>query len=657
MSHLTRESGVSVRENHRWGRVIPLKHYSHHAELRRALREIKNKTSEELQMDEDSATQQAMQLSRLQLIEPDDAELLQMEADSADQQAQQDAEASESVKDGNAEPKAWRKNARALAQFALEYLANRYDAWGQYLPKEERTPKKKVITKKGGLSLETLECHFEGREVGDLCGLHAISLGNKCRWFVIDIDCHDANNEELKTKNRAGAKALYAKAKKAGLKPLLIGSNGRGGYHLWVVFMEPLPSSEVYDLGHRLVADWKQLGLSQQPELFPKQRQLDVATQFGNWIRLPGRHHTHPYWSNVWNGTVWLKGEAAIDAILKTTGIPRPTELGVIGRVSPESSRAEPQVIVNDGYLTHTGDTELDQFVPFLKKVKKTSNGYKARCPCPGHLDETPSFGFKRSDDGKKILFICRAGCSFTKIISAINDLRSAHRDASGVKAANKDGINTSLSAELDRELFNARLRKLNKKFIKALTPELLHELCEKLDIPSKFLRAFIEALRAFDVGWSSKRQCWSFPFRDGDGTIIGITYRPRKGDKFVEDDSNQGLFLPKDWKELTGTVYVPEGLSDAVALYAMGIPVIGRFNNTHGAELLAEVSKHLKCEFVILGDNDSKRDGSWAGLVGVKAVSEKLARLLGRPVKWALPPTDVKDVRSWLISQGGSHE
>jgi hypothetical protein len=74
-----------------------------------------------------------------------------------------------------------------------------------------------------------------------------------------------------------------------------------------------------------LVADHATLGLAEAPETFPKQAAVappGQAGQFGNWLRLPGRHHTRDYWSRVWDADAgrWLGGNRAIDHILSIQG-------------------------------------------------------------------------------------------------------------------------------------------------------------------------------------------------------------------------------------------------------------------------------------------------------------------------------------------------
>ena len=68
------------------------------------------------------------------------------------------------------------------------------------------------------------------------------------------------------------------------------------------------------------VQDYAARGLAQAPEVFPKQPDVNAQRRYGNWARLPGRHHTRDHWTKVWDGTRWLEDQAAVDAILSVTG-------------------------------------------------------------------------------------------------------------------------------------------------------------------------------------------------------------------------------------------------------------------------------------------------------------------------------------------------
>src|SRR5262249_41585963 len=59
--------------------------------------------------------------------------------------------------------------------------------------------------------------------------------------------------------------------------------------------------------------------LSAPPETFPKQKRIKVGG-FGNWLRLPGRHHSREHWSTVWDGARWLDGAEAVAFMLTLAG-------------------------------------------------------------------------------------------------------------------------------------------------------------------------------------------------------------------------------------------------------------------------------------------------------------------------------------------------
>ena len=70
-----------------------------------------------------------------------------------------------------------------------------------------------------------------------------------------------------------------------------------------------------------LTRDHVQFGFQKSPEHFPKQAGL-LPGRFGNWLRVPGRHHTREHWSRVWDGGRWLEGADAVDFILALGGDP-----------------------------------------------------------------------------------------------------------------------------------------------------------------------------------------------------------------------------------------------------------------------------------------------------------------------------------------------
>jgi hypothetical protein len=211
-----------------------------------------------------------------------------------------------------------------LARWAWDRLVNRIDVWGAYWPLDRRqqgnswTAPARHHRGQRLLTPDTLARHFRGRRVEHVIGLHSTGPENTSRWGAVDIDKHAGGRADPVTNLRA-ALAWYARLLDLGLVPLLTGSNGAGGYHLRCLFSEAAPTPLVYALLHWLIADYASHGLAAPPETFPKQPRIKSGG-YGNWLRLPGRHHTCDYWSEVWDGARWLTGEAAVAHILALRG-------------------------------------------------------------------------------------------------------------------------------------------------------------------------------------------------------------------------------------------------------------------------------------------------------------------------------------------------
>jgi hypothetical protein len=134
------------------------------------------------------------------------------------------------------------------------------------------------------------------------------------------------------------------------------------------------------------------------------------------------------------------------------------------------------------------------------------------------------------------------------------------------------------------------------------------------------------------------------FPERDGDERITGFNLRLREltkdanGKPAVEAKKKRtygprGLFIPAGWNAIAGPIYVPEGVSDTLALTAMGLVGIGRASNTGGAPLLASLLRRYgfaageasaDVPVIILGENDAKPNGTWPGRDGAERVARR---------------------------------
>lgn len=231
---------------------------------------------------------------------------------------------------------AWALSAQALAIWTMSRLVNRKDVWGGYRPQSEwgthyRASNGSVATlgklttrpsknQRGTHFLDEslLTRHFRATDRTDLIGVHTTSPENTSKWGAIEIDRHgDSPTAEM---TLDAAMGWYDRLVPAGFSPLLLDSDGQGGYHLIVLFSDPAPTPTVFAFLAAFVCDHERYGFLRPPELFPKQPKIDDNNRYGNWLRLPGLHHSRPHYSKVWNGSTWLEGDVAIQFILALRG-------------------------------------------------------------------------------------------------------------------------------------------------------------------------------------------------------------------------------------------------------------------------------------------------------------------------------------------------
>jgi hypothetical protein len=246
----------------------------------------------------------------------------------------------------------WQRYSDKLAEWAMERLVNRRDVWSQYTLKNGRVAVVMLPIKerrKAGtdmVTLNKLKRHFAARAVSHLIGLHSISDHQTAKWFAIDVDLHDENvpnADELKLANFAACLEWSRKLREAHLDPILMDSNGVGGFHIWVLLDREYPLADVYDYVSDIRSNWEALGLPRKPEVFPPKRAVE-EDDLPYTLRLPGRHHTRLHYTRVWNfdsfgDNDWLEGGEAIEALM----LARPGKLPIL-RTKKQSKVKLPEI-------------------------------------------------------------------------------------------------------------------------------------------------------------------------------------------------------------------------------------------------------------------------------------------------------------------------
>lgn len=232
------------------------------------------------------------------------------------------------VRDVNTEARGWRAHAGEVATCYDTRLVNRRDVWGAYLPPERRTTGARATytapskAKRGAWQLDAwrLTRHVLGESPGHLVGVHSTSAEDTSRWGAFDLDAHGPQPVAYLDSLRAAAADLASQLAAAGAFPLVEDSNGAGGWHVWVAFDRPAPTAAVY-VWLDALAERARLTFGVAVETYPKQASARGA--FGNWLRLPGRHHTRPHWSRVARiGEAWASGSDAALVLVEWSATP-----------------------------------------------------------------------------------------------------------------------------------------------------------------------------------------------------------------------------------------------------------------------------------------------------------------------------------------------
>jgi Primase C terminal 2 (PriCT-2) len=204
----------------------------------------------------------------------------------------------------------WARHAEPLADWALSRVVVRRDVHGRY------SEDGKQFTSRDPLDRDLLVRHFRGEVI---IGVHSTGTEGLCLAITWDIDAHD-DKADPEANWRCALRATELLSN-LGLDALIFDSNGRGGFHVRVFLKRPIPTEAAYWLCERIKAALAAEDLK-CGEAFPKQPGVSLDRPYGNWIRLPGKHHKRDHWSRIFDpkASRWLAGEAAARRLLKVAG-------------------------------------------------------------------------------------------------------------------------------------------------------------------------------------------------------------------------------------------------------------------------------------------------------------------------------------------------
>jgi hypothetical protein len=200
---------------------------------------------------------------------------------------------------------AWDRQAERLADFAWRHLVNRTDASGAYYRKGDGFC---LYTRKRVLTFDEIVEHFRARDEKGVRGLHSTAPDNSCRWAAWDFDSHDDNNP---ADNLPGVLSLSDELGGIGFHPLTSESDGKGGFHVRIVFDRPVDASLLHPFAKALAGRHNVPG--GRCDVFPRQAHVGA---FGNWLRLYGRHYKRDFWTTFYDGRKFVGCDGATEFLL-----------------------------------------------------------------------------------------------------------------------------------------------------------------------------------------------------------------------------------------------------------------------------------------------------------------------------------------------------
>jgi hypothetical protein len=307
----------------------------------------------------------------------------------------------------------------------------------------------------------------------------------------------------------------------------------------------------------------------------------------------------------------------------------------------------------------------LGHILAQLHNCSQTKPGQWQAC-CPVHKggrEADKSFGVHLRSDGA-ILLNCFAGCAKSAILAALGvtarDLAPERAGPGPDRTRTRSATPTAPTPKpAPPKEWGADVARWSKNF--ADWPKARQLLAADLGVPEWAFDALpIGAMRKRDVDNPDGHRegaCWTFPERDGrDERYVGVMIRKvdasAKTRKKALGGANRGLTIPAGLKDRRGgRLFVVEGPSDTLAMWAGGARVVGRPGLDTGVREIAVYARiHDIREIVWIVENDGLKK-----MAESRAAARRLAAELPyATVRTATPPDGAKDPREWLAARVG---
>ncbi len=222
---------------------------------------------------------------------------------------------------------------------------------------------------------------------------------------------------------------------------------------------------------------------------------------------------------------------------------------------------------------------QIDDILGRLEKIRKSGQGWIARCPA--HDDSNPSLSIKFTESGR-LLAYCHAGCTFDEIRQALGLAKERREGSPQIKETGPTPEQIEAQKKAIRLWKNSKPARLDHPYI---------------------IRKKIQTHHARQIGTSLV-----IPMQDARGDLWNLQFIPHGGTKrFLKGGKTKGLFtFIGEIQEAEG-IYIAEGWATGCTIHELtGRPVFTAFSASNLPSVALVVRRSFpQVEIILAADAD----------------------------------------------------
>ena len=236
---------------------------------------------------------------------------------------------------------------------------------GNYYPQNEE------------LTLSVVQDHIVGKHT---VGAYCLNDDNQVKYLTLDIDLAKSMTpqiEKFKSVLAYTAKCVVSECRALGIEPILEFS-GFKGYHVTVLFDEPVPATQAKRLGESIVKRVGKLPDHLHIEIFPKQDILTPTKPLGNLVKLPlALHKVSKQRSQFLDADSFEPVEDALDFLRNAPKTAAGRVIEIVGPLPAPTPIKQGQASSSSMQLDQPGLERMIEHCPIIKAFEANPCGWQ----------------------------------------------------------------------------------------------------------------------------------------------------------------------------------------------------------------------------------------------------------------------------------------